>query len=152
VSIEAPEEEAKVIFYNRFGHNPERVSCTCCGGDYSISEEPTLKRLTGYHRNCNSLDTPRGEDGRYEQPDDPWFTEHYYLEPEEEAEAVERGWTIRENTARKIGRQYGDGYGRYLTLEEYTAKPDVLVIPATEIKDEERTGEVPEEGYVWAGG
>ena len=28
IYIEAPEEEAKVIFYNRFGHNPERVSCT----------------------------------------------------------------------------------------------------------------------------
>jgi len=40
IYIEAPEEEAKVIFYNRFGHNPNRVTCTCCGKDYSISSRP----------------------------------------------------------------------------------------------------------------
>lgn len=51
IFIEAPEEEAKVIFYNRFNHNPERVSCSCCGGDYSISEG-TLAQITGYHRGC----------------------------------------------------------------------------------------------------
>ncbi|KKL21424.1 hypothetical protein LCGC14_2445590 [marine sediment metagenome] len=50
IYIEAPEEEAKVIFYNRFGHNPERVTCTCCGDDYSIGEEKTLAKLTEYHR------------------------------------------------------------------------------------------------------
>lgn len=38
ILIEAPEDEAKVIFYNRFGHNPERISCACCGVDYSIYE------------------------------------------------------------------------------------------------------------------
>ena len=52
IYIEAPEEEAKVIFYNRFGHNPERVTCTCCGDDYSISEDKSLRQLSGYHRNC----------------------------------------------------------------------------------------------------
>lgn len=64
IFIEAPEEEAKVIFYNRFGHNPERVSCTCCGEDYSISEDEELNQLTGYHRGCAY------EEGRYvELPD-----------------------------------------------------------------------------------
>ena len=43
IYIEAPKEEAKVIFYNRFGHNPDRVTCTCCGPDYSIYEEETLQ-------------------------------------------------------------------------------------------------------------
>lgn len=50
--IEAPEEEAKIIFYNRFGHNPERVSCTCCGEDYSISESKSLEEATAYDRGC----------------------------------------------------------------------------------------------------
>lgn len=55
--IEAPEAEAKVIFYNRFGHNPERVTCTCCGEDYSISDAETLAIATAYHRGCiSSLD------------------------------------------------------------------------------------------------
>lgn len=52
IYIEAPEDEAKLIFYNRFGHDPERVSCTCCGEDYSISEEDTFERASAYDRNC----------------------------------------------------------------------------------------------------
>lgn len=50
IYIEAPEDEAKIIFYNRFGHNPERVSCTCCGEDYSVSEYKTLEEASQYHR------------------------------------------------------------------------------------------------------
>lgn len=52
IFIEAGEDEAKVIFYNRFKHNPERVTCTCCGSDYSISSKEDLAQLTGYFRNC----------------------------------------------------------------------------------------------------
>jgi hypothetical protein len=43
------EEEGKLIFYNRFGHAPERISCTCCGDDYSISFGE-LEELTAYDR------------------------------------------------------------------------------------------------------
>ena len=53
IYIEAPLEEAMIIFYNRFGHNPERVSCTCCGSDYSIQEYPNLHQATGFHRGCD---------------------------------------------------------------------------------------------------
>ncbi len=52
IYIEAPQAEAEVIFYNRFGHSPHRVSCTCCGSDYSISEDASLAQLSGYHRHC----------------------------------------------------------------------------------------------------
>ena len=52
IYIEAEQEEAKKVFYSRFGHNPERVSCACCGEDYSISSDESLEQLTGYHRNC----------------------------------------------------------------------------------------------------
>lgn len=52
IFIEAPERDAKIIFYNRFGHNPDRVTCTCCGGDYSINESDSIEQITGYHRNC----------------------------------------------------------------------------------------------------
>ena len=52
IYIQAPEDEAKIIFYNLLGHNPERVSCTCCGEDYSISECESLQEATAYHRNC----------------------------------------------------------------------------------------------------
>src|SRR3990167_4245318 len=53
IYIEAPEAEARVIFYNRFGHNPDRVTCTCCGDDYSISEEETLREVTAFERGCD---------------------------------------------------------------------------------------------------
>ena len=52
IYIEAPEQEAKVIFYNRFGHSPDRVSCTCCGSDYSITESDSLEEATAYNRGC----------------------------------------------------------------------------------------------------
>ena len=52
IYIEAPEDEAIIIFYNRFGHNPNKVTCTCCGEDYSISEEKTFEQASGYARNC----------------------------------------------------------------------------------------------------
>lgn len=152
IFIEAPRDEATVVFYNRFGHNPERVSCTCCGEDYSIDEGESLALLTAHHRHCGNLVTPRDPVTRlYKQPQDPWFKEHYYLEPDEEAEARERGWEVEESTARKVGREMGSDYGAYLTLAEFIATSDVLVIRADEIKPEERKGEVPSQGYVWAG-
>lgn len=53
IYIEAPKNEACVIFYNRFGHSPSRVSCTCCGDDYSVEDGETLERVTAYERDCN---------------------------------------------------------------------------------------------------
>jgi hypothetical protein len=55
IYIEAGETEAKTIFYNRFGHNPERVTCTCCGEDYSTSEYKTLEEATQYQRENREL-------------------------------------------------------------------------------------------------
>lgn len=106
IYIEAPEEEAKVIFYNRFGHNPERVSCTCCGEDYSISESDTLEQASGYHRNCA---WDKDAKGYIEKPN-----------------------------------KYND---TFLTVEDYSKQEDVLIIPKSEIKDSERIGDVPSEGY-----
>src|SRR4051812_22539864 len=80
IYIEAPLPEAEVIFFNRFGHNPQRVTCTCCGSDYSISEDDTLAQASGYDRGCQHLETPRDpETMRYVRPDDEWWREHHYL-------------------------------------------------------------------------
>jgi hypothetical protein len=110
IYIEAPKSEAKVIFYNKFGHNPERVSCICCGGDYLISESVSLEQASAYQRNC-----------RYDVN-----AKCYVEEP---------------------GVKYGDG--ELVTIFEYLKRKDVLVIYAKDIKEFERVGEVPEEGYVW---
>ena len=110
IYIEAPEDEAKVIFYNRFGHNPERVTCTCCGSDYSTSESETLAEASAYERGC-----------RYSKDQN-----KYVDEPD----------TTR-------------SYKTYRTLEEYKTDKKVLIISSEDIKDAEREGDVPEEGYVW---
>ena len=122
IYIEAPEAEAKVIFYNRFGHNPERVSCTCCGLDYSISEAKTLAQASGYHRHCQY-------DGKkyVEKWDDSILK---YCNTEQE-------------------KEFHRNRDRHMTVKEYNKQKDVLVIRASEIKAEERIGDVPQEGYVW---
>ena len=122
IYIEAPEEEAEAIFYNRFGHNPNRVTCTCCGNDYSIDSGKSLKQLTAYHRGCYA-----GKRGYIEKRD---LTYDKYCNTKEELEEC-------------ITRH------PYVPLEEYVKQNDVLVIYAKDIKPEERLGDVPTQGYVW---
>ncbi len=52
IYIEADEEEARSIFYAKFERNPNRVTCTCCGPDYSITTNDSLDQLTAYNRGC----------------------------------------------------------------------------------------------------
>lgn len=126
IYIEAPEEEARVIFYNRFGHNPDRVTCTCCGEDYSTGESETLAQSSAYDRRC----------------------EYVYRD--------KNGKIIKNPKYDYSRRDYGEGvtHGYEETngsqsVEDYMKSKYVLVISASEIKPEERKGEVPEQGYVW---
>ncbi len=59
IFIEAPIDEAELIFFNRFGHNPNRVSCTCCGSDYAIDDAETLEELQEYHLSGRDFSTER---------------------------------------------------------------------------------------------
>lgn len=52
IYIEAPWDEVKVIFYNKLGRNPDKITCSCCGRDYSTHTGETLENVTGYHRGC----------------------------------------------------------------------------------------------------
>ena len=52
IVIEAPEDEATLIFRNRFGHDPREIACQCCGANYWIFEE----------EDKNVLDDLRNED------------------------------------------------------------------------------------------
>ena len=61
IYIQAPEAEAMVIFYKRFGHNPYRVTCTCCGDDYSVTESKNFAQASGYHRDCEWLSDAKGK-------------------------------------------------------------------------------------------
>jgi hypothetical protein len=50
ICIEAHHQEAIPYFKKRFGHDPQRVTCQCCGQDYSIHEANTLSEATHYER------------------------------------------------------------------------------------------------------
>lgn len=54
IFIEASSDVARVVFYNRFGHSPDRVSCTCCGKDYSYNpygdDYKTLEEASKFDR------------------------------------------------------------------------------------------------------
>ena len=82
IYIEAPKEEAKVIFYNRFGHNPDRVTCTCCGPDYSIYEEETLAEVTAFERGCDE------KEGKYVEEKSKWSKKLLTLAEYKEKEDV----------------------------------------------------------------
>lgn len=154
IYIEAPEDEAKVIFYNRFGHNPERVTCTCCGQDYSISSDRSLEQLSAFHRGCRSA----------------WFI-HGREVPEEKA------WVRGKGVVKGATQRYVDeadtrsAYKAFIPFKKWIKGPKPttgmflagtvpvptttphsepwLIIRAAEIKPEERKGQVPAQGYVW---
>lgn len=130
IYIEAPEEEAKVIFYNRFGHNPERVTCTCCGPDYTIDVSETLNQASAYHRNCGYSYEKKGY---IEGPDE---TFRKYV-PGGEDDRV--WWAYLESHPERA----------YLTLEQYEKSKDILILRETDISPEERKGKVPQQGFVW---
>lgn len=111
IYIEAEsQEQAELIFQNRFGHNPHRVTCTCCGEDYAVDSHESLAQLTGYHRNCH-----HGKDG--------------YIEEKDHSE-------------------YAHGRA-HIPLEAYKAQNNVLVIPFSEVTEEEKQGSLRQQGYVW---
>lgn len=137
IYIEAPEEQAESIFYSKFGRNPNRVSCTCCGNDYSVSESPSLKEVTAYNRNCQyaymdkkGKEVPRNEAWIAGKGLKPGYTEGY-VEHVDESKA-----------------KYGM---KYIPLEEYIKGKDIKVIYEKEITKSERHSHLPEEGYVWIG-
>jgi hypothetical protein len=136
IYIEAGEAEAKVIFYNRFGRNPDRVTCTCCGSDYSIDESETLADATGYDRGCAFA--YKNTKGKEVPESEAWVS----------GKGIKKGYTS--GYVERACTKYSFAK-KYMTLAEYKKQPDVLIIHASEIKVEERKGHIPDEGYVWVG-
>jgi len=143
IYIEAPEAEAKVIFYNRFGHNPNRVTCTCCGGDYSITEEATFAQASAYERGCGAAYFFTGTDEQV--PEDIRISLATW-DKETRTHRV-NGRAVDERWIERAGQDWA--YRKYIPVEEYLTSEDILVIPEAEIHPEERKGSVPEQGYVW---
>lgn len=135
--VEAPEAEAKVVFYNLFGHNPDRVTCTCCGPDYSIDEHHSIEEATAYDRGLRFAMDARGSAARSE----PDYKDGLYLEP---GQKVPEGMTVS-----GIGNLRN---ADQVSMDEFLSNLDrhgYKIIRATEISDRDRRGEVPDQGYVW---
>ena len=45
---------ATEIFERLFGRDPDNVTCSCCGNDFSIDEDDNLYQVTGYDRGCTT--------------------------------------------------------------------------------------------------
>lgn len=131
IYIEAPEDEARVIFYNRFGHSPDRVSCTGCGEDYSLTEADSLEQATAFARGC-----------RYA-----YFDGDGKEVPEAKAWRIGKGMML----GRYVEDEDKGGFKvrPFETLDDYIKRKDVLVIRADEITAAERQGTVPKQGFVW---
>lgn len=131
IYIEAPKDEASVVFYNRFGRNPNRVTCTCCGADYSLTESETLEQATAYNRGCDyAYFRPDGT----ECPKDEAWVYCVGLRPGYRGGYVERPSETRFS------------FNPFKPLDEYLASASVKVIRADEITADERTGTLPSEG------
>lgn len=136
IYIEAPRSEAEIIFQNRFGRNPHRITCTCCGEDYSLSEAKSLAEASWYERGC-----------RY------GYVDAKGREVSQEIAWV-RGKGIQKGYSEKIfeSAETDNPYAReHIPLKEYIKQKDVLVIYAKSIKPKERVGNLAREGYVWEG-
>jgi hypothetical protein len=69
IFIEAVDESQAIsVFYSRFGHNPRRITCTCCGEDYAIHSGWTLEEVTEYSRNGMSIEEYRKSDYAFFMP------------------------------------------------------------------------------------
>lgn len=80
--IEAPLVEAKNIFANRFGHDPDHVTCSCCGADYSCTESESLEQATAYERGCQFSNGKWIEKGCTESYKGPYVPLKDYLNKE----------------------------------------------------------------------
>lgn len=147
--IEAPVKEAKSIFYARFGHSPDRVSCTCCGPDYSVYEHESLEQASGYHRGCasgyfyedDSTETTIDNRGVFDKNIQQWV---------HDGRPIVFKYVENPDYSRvKYGRSRAYCEERYLTVDEYKTQDNVCVINADDIKDHERATAVPEQGFVW---
>ncbi len=129
IIIQAPKNEARVIFYNRFGHSADRVTCTCCGEDYVVNQEDILGQLVGFHLNWHWQDATGQDKGSY----------------------------VEEPCHGKWDTQRGKNFCTlvdWLTDPEHIinnagGKGNCWIILRNEIKVRETIGRVPRQGYVW---
>lgn len=122
ILIEASQKEAEIIFYNKFGHNPNKITCRCCGPDYSIQEKESIAQLTGFYRGCRQVIS--------KENNNLWK----YIELNEK---IPDNYVV---SCSKI-------YKTYQTTEQFCKQDDVLVIKNNDILAGYRIGVIPEDDF-----
>ena len=118
IFVEADETEAKKFFEQAFHRDPDNVTCSCCGGDYSISSsDESLEQVTGYHRHCAGVYiSPTGE-------------EVTSGEASEAGKGTKEGFKftyVERQRYFEFSPEVPDG--KYQTLEEFELDENVLIV------------------------
>jgi hypothetical protein len=93
----ASEEKAEQIFRDTFNRDPNHVTCSCCGPDYSVSSDECLRQLTAYERNCQY----RGATQKYAEEQD----------------------ESRMDIRKRCNTAASDPWGLYVTLAKFKKNP-----------------------------
>jgi hypothetical protein len=120
------------VFYAVFGRNPNRVTCTCCGEDYSISGYADLAQATGYERHC----------------------EYVYRDAHGTEVGGEKAWQrdgLTGSYEDRMQTKYNSERRPSIPLDLYLTSGECKVVYANEITPEMLGVEPPEQGYVWVG-
>lgn len=135
IYVELPEDEATIFFQNRFKRNPSRVTCTCCGSDYSIIEGATLLDVTGYERNCR----------------------YAYFDAKDNEVDQTKAWICGDGFINGCSARYIDeadtkcNYREYISMPDFLKLPEKLIIHRKDIENSELKGSIRQEGYIWRG-
>lgn len=57
IYIQGDVATARRIFEEKFGRDPDNVTCSCCGPDYSVTESGSLEEATGYSRKAKHTES-----------------------------------------------------------------------------------------------
>jgi hypothetical protein len=52
IYVDAPLDEALNIFKDTFKHDPDNITCKCCGEDFVYEEYKSLEEASAYDRGC----------------------------------------------------------------------------------------------------
>ena len=74
IYIDDPLEKAILTFKELFQHDPDNVTCTCCGTDFVYEEYDSLEEATAYDRGGKWFPN----NGKYEQTEPDQTVEEYF--------------------------------------------------------------------------
>jgi hypothetical protein len=119
ILIQADEGTARAIFQNRFDRDPDNVTCSCCGEDYSVNEESSISQAIGYHLGWHC------EKGQYIERQRRWHNGN----PDESFRTMKDFLADPEH-------EHADGRVKFIFREEFTERDLRGICDAPEVDDD----------------